>query len=238
MNTDRLNRFRLRTIAAPWLCLAILGSGCSSNTKTGLHSSGGTAASGGTTAQGGSMVSDGSTGHGGNGGIAGPAVLRRAAAASPAWIPAAPSRPRPRPAPCRAIAGRWSSQPVAALSRMWAWPSRPHAPSPRRLAKTLPAPSTSTRRSRPRMARMRPRGLHRRGVREWPVHDLRHGRWPGCRSGCGTVPSGTDLVLRVHAWNGWLFDRRVSWFRLSPTGRWNERRFFGKLRPGDDPGGM
>jgi hypothetical protein len=71
MNTDRLNRFRLRTIAAPWLCLAILGSGCSSNSKTGLHSSGGTTTSGGTTAQGGSMVNGGSTGHGGNGGTTG-----------------------------------------------------------------------------------------------------------------------------------------------------------------------
>jgi hypothetical protein len=71
MNTNRLNRFRLCTIAAFGLCFAMLGSGCSSNAKTGLHSSGGTMASGGTTAQGGSTVSGGSADQGGNGGTAG-----------------------------------------------------------------------------------------------------------------------------------------------------------------------
>jgi hypothetical protein len=49
----------------------MLGSGCSSNTKTGLHSYGGTAATGGNTAQGGSTVSGGSADQGGNGGKAG-----------------------------------------------------------------------------------------------------------------------------------------------------------------------
>ena len=54
MNTDRPNRFRSCIVGAFGLSLAMLGSGCSSNAKTGLHSSGGTTASGGITAQGGS----------------------------------------------------------------------------------------------------------------------------------------------------------------------------------------
>jgi len=49
----------------------MLGSGCTSNAKTGLHSSGGTTAIGGTTAQDGSTVSGGSADQGGNGGKAG-----------------------------------------------------------------------------------------------------------------------------------------------------------------------
>lgn len=71
MNIDRPNRFRLYTVSVLWLCLAILGSGCSSNTKTGLHSYSGTTATGGNAAQGGSMVSGGSADQGGNGGKAG-----------------------------------------------------------------------------------------------------------------------------------------------------------------------
>ena len=71
MNTYPPNRFRLYTVAGFGLCLATLGSGCSSNAKTGLSSSGGTTGSGGTTAQGGSTVSGGNTGQGGNGGITG-----------------------------------------------------------------------------------------------------------------------------------------------------------------------
>ena len=71
MNTDELNHSRPCTIAVFGLCLAILGSGCGSNAKTGLHSAGGTTAIGGITAQGGSTLSGGSTATGGSGGIAG-----------------------------------------------------------------------------------------------------------------------------------------------------------------------
>jgi hypothetical protein len=69
MNTNLPNRFRPYTVAV----LAILGSGCGSNAKTGLHSSGGTTATGGTMAQGGSTLSGGSTATGGSGGTAGTA---------------------------------------------------------------------------------------------------------------------------------------------------------------------
>jgi hypothetical protein len=71
MNIDLPNRFKPYTVAASWLCLATLASGCSLNAKTGLHSSGGTTASGGTMAQGGSAVSGGSADQRGNGGMAG-----------------------------------------------------------------------------------------------------------------------------------------------------------------------
>src|SRR5208283_5851601 len=74
MNIDRTNRFRPRTIAGFWLCLAILGNGCSSNAKTGLSSSGGTTASGGNTAQGGSTVGGGRTGQGGTTAVGGTMV--------------------------------------------------------------------------------------------------------------------------------------------------------------------
>jgi len=70
MNIDRPNRFRLYTVALPWLCLAILSSGCSSNSKTGLHGSGGTTATGGNAAQGGSMGGSTAT-SGGTAGVGG-----------------------------------------------------------------------------------------------------------------------------------------------------------------------
>jgi len=73
-------------------------------------------ASGGTTAQGGSMVSDGSTGHGGNGGIAGAGGASSSSSGVSCLDSSGTIATRPRPAPCRAIAGSGPANCCGAIS--------------------------------------------------------------------------------------------------------------------------